>query len=97
MRFVLDQLARTKLLPDSISAAILAGKNPSLADLLPHLVIGAWDADAMTAGDKSATWTERRLSRQLLGLTFLVALLLDLPEQQSRSGRPQQEIEPRTH
>jgi hypothetical protein len=76
MTFILDQLARTGLLPDSTSTAILGGKHPPLSDLIPPLVILSMDAEAVTAGDKTATWNQRRLSRQILGLTFLTAILL---------------------
>lgn len=89
MTFTLDQLARTSLLPESASAAIFSGKNPPLSDLIPHLVVGSMDADALTACDKNSTWTERRISRQLLGLTFLTAFLLDHiigAENQNQSG-----------
>ena len=75
MTDVLGQMSRTTLLPTESSSAILAGHPPPISDLIVHIVIAAMDADAMTANDRSATWTQRRLSRQLLGLTFLVALL----------------------
>jgi hypothetical protein len=77
MSFTLDQLARTGLLPKSESEAILDGKSSSLSDLIPHLLILSLDADAMTGADKTATWTQRRLSKQILGLTFLLALLVE--------------------
>jgi hypothetical protein len=89
MDFILDQLARTGLLPESESKAILAGKAPSFLDLASHFLILSLDADAVTASDKTATWVQRRLSRQLLGVTFLTALLLDRivpPDHQSTSG-----------
>jgi hypothetical protein len=77
MIFILDQLARSGLLPKSESTAILSGNNPSLSALIPHLLIGSVDANALTACDQTATWTQLRISRQLLGLTFIAALLLD--------------------
>lgn len=77
MNYILDQLARTNLLPKAESTAILAGRSPSVLDLIPHLVIGSMDAEALTSGDKTATWTQRRNARQLLGLTFMTALLLE--------------------
>lgn len=76
MKFILSQLARTGLLPASESKELLAGNALSLSDLIPHLLISALDADAMTVSDKTASWTQRRQSRQLLGLTFLVVFLL---------------------
>lgn len=76
----LNQLAHSKLLPSSESAAILLGTTPPLADLIQHLVIGSMDAEALTAGDNTSTWTQRRMSRQLLALTFLAALVLETLE-----------------
>jgi hypothetical protein len=77
MTDTLDQLARTNLLPSSESAAILSGRTPPLSNLIQHLVIASMDAEALTSGDKTATWTQRRIARQLLGLTFMTALLLE--------------------
>jgi hypothetical protein len=53
---------------------ILAGKMPSQSEVKLHLVIAAMDARAMTDGDPKSSWTERRISRQNLGLSFLVAI-----------------------
>ena len=77
MTDTLIQLAHSTLLPKSTAQAILAGRVPPLTGLVVPLVIASLDADTVTAGDKNATWRERRLSRQLLGVTFLLALLLD--------------------
>ena len=76
MTDTLIQLAHSTLLPKSTAQAILAGRVPPLTGLVVPLVIASLDADTVTAGDKNATWRER-LSRQLLGVTFLLALLLD--------------------
>jgi hypothetical protein len=39
-----------------------------------HLVIAAMDAHAMAEGDPKSSWTDRRISLQNLGLSFLVAI-----------------------
>ena len=77
MTHSLNQFARTNLLPTSDSEAILSGQTPPLSDLIQHLVVGSMDAEAVTADEKTATWTQRRIARQLLGLTFMTALLLE--------------------
>jgi len=69
-----DQLARTKLLPDDLAAAILAGNTPPLEELVTNLLISEMDAEAMTASDPSSSWTEKRLARQCLAMAFLLAL-----------------------
>ena len=72
---VLHELAQnTNLLPETLSDAILTGIVPPPSEVALHLVIDAVDAEAMTAADPTASWNERRLSRQLLGLTALIAL-----------------------
>ena len=77
MTTILSQLGHSKLLPLSESTAILSGSTPPMSDLIYHLLIGSMDAEAMTSGDPKSTWNERRIARQLLGLTFLAALLLE--------------------
>ena len=67
------------LLPESLRDGILTGVVPPSSEVAYHLVIDAVDADAVTAADPNATWTERRLSRQLLGLTALIALDFEKP------------------
>jgi hypothetical protein len=76
MNTVYDQLARTGLLPTDLAADILAGKLPPNSDVTLHLVIAAMDAHAMTDADSKSSWTERRISRQNLGLTFLLAIAI---------------------
>jgi hypothetical protein len=76
MNSVLDQLARTGLLPTDVAGEILAGKLPPTSEVTLHLVIAAMDAHAMTDGDPKSSWTERRISRQNLGLTFLLAIAI---------------------
>jgi len=77
MTRILTQLAHTTLLPDSISATIAAGDTATMPDVIYHLVIGCMDAEAMIAIDPETTWNERRISRQLLAVTFLMALVLE--------------------
>jgi hypothetical protein len=77
MTKILTQLGHSTLLPQPLSAAILSGITPPMSDLIYHLLIGSMDAEAMTSGDPKSTWNERRIARQLLGLTFLAALLLE--------------------
>ena len=69
------QLARSGLLPDDLSAAILSGSVPPVEDIVTHLVICALDCHALTYGDAKSTWTERRIARQCLVIAFLTALL----------------------
>jgi hypothetical protein len=76
MNTVYDQLARTGLLPTELSEEILAGKLPPTSEVILNLVIAAMDAHAMTDGDPKSSWTERRISRQNLGLSFLVAIAM---------------------
>jgi hypothetical protein len=76
MNSVLDQLARTGLLPTELSEEIRAGKMPPRSEVTLHLLIAAMDAHAMTDGDPNSSWTERRISRQNLGLSFLVAIAI---------------------
>ncbi|MGD1096830.1 MAG: hypothetical protein ABSB35_33160 [Bryobacteraceae bacterium] len=86
MRNTLVQLAQnTNLLPEEERKAILSGHTRPLADLIQHLVIGSMDVNAVAANDKTTTWPERRIARQLLINTFLAALLLE------RTLEPEQE------
>src|SRR5258708_3029579 len=72
------QLAlNTKLLPDHLSASIIAGKSPPLADIILALVISCLDCEAAISSDKVSTWNERRLAREILAVSFLTALLFD--------------------
>lgn len=77
MTNILTQLAHSTFLPQPLSAAILSGSTPPMSELIYHLLIGSMDCEVVTTCDKKATWNERRISRQLLGLTFLTALLLE--------------------
>jgi len=72
---IYDQLARnTGLLPENLSAAILAGKTPSTEDVLMHLLIAAQDGFAVVTGDSRSTMNEKRLSRMALAVAFLAAI-----------------------
>ena len=82
----LKQLAHSKLLPESLSATILAGHTPPMTDLTYQLVIVAMDAEVMTSADAKSSWTERRISLQLSALTFLTALLLEYAFGPDESG-----------
>ena len=91
MTYTFDQLARTGLLPESLSAAILSGTVPPLSDVLTPLLTLAMDAHFMTTGDPKSSWTERRLSHQNLVNSFMLALLIDGiigVEEGNSSGRP---------
>jgi hypothetical protein len=74
MNEIFGQLARTRLLDDDMAAAILAGTIPSLEEIVLQLVIGVMDCEGLIRGDAKATWSEKRLARQCLGLVFLSAL-----------------------
>jgi hypothetical protein len=71
---ILDQLARSGLLPESLSAAILAGDVPPTDEIVTALVIGAMDSEAMARAGRLMDWAERRLSRQLLTIVFLTVI-----------------------
>jgi hypothetical protein len=73
----LNQLVRTDLLPEELSKLILSGGAPDMTEVLYQIVIGIADAYEVQKYDKNSTWTDRRLSRQLVGVAFLVTLLLN--------------------
>ena len=72
---ILDQLARTNLLPEDVSRAILSKNVPPLEDIVMPLVICSMDCHAMTANDAKSTWNEKRIARQCLVIAFLTAIL----------------------
>ena len=75
MKSILNQLARnTKLLPEDLSAAILAGNTPPVEEIVMALVIGAMDAHAVVVGDPKSSWNEKRLARMTLAVAFLAAM-----------------------
>lgn len=74
---ILNQLAlNTGLLPDSLSATILAGDTPRTEEVLMHLLIAVQDAHAVVVGDPKSTWNEKRLARMALAVAFLGALAI---------------------
>lgn len=75
MSYALSQLAHSKLLPQAVSTAILAGDTPPFSTLIDHLMTATMDAHFMTTGDKNSSWTERRVSHQNLVTAYMVALL----------------------
>jgi hypothetical protein len=77
MTYTLDQLARTKLLPESVSATIRGGNVPPLSDVLTPLLTLAMDAHFVNQGDPKTSWAERRLSHLGLVNAFMLALLMD--------------------
>ena len=71
---ILDQLARSTLLPTAMSEDMFAGKAVDRQEIIMALIHGAMDCHAMTAGASTATWTDRRLARQVLTIAFLLAI-----------------------
>ena len=77
MKNILDQLAlNSTLLPDDLSAAILAGNTPPLEEIVLHLCIAGMDAHAVIAGDPKSSWNERRFARMALAVAFLTAMAI---------------------
>ena len=75
MNRILDQLARnTKLLPEDLSAAILAGGPPPIEEIVVALIIGCMDAHAVIVGDPESSWPEKRAARLALVVAFLSAM-----------------------
>lgn len=72
---VLDQLARSTMLPSSMSAAILAGEQPLIEDIVMTLIYSAQDCEAMTRHDEKASWIDKRIARSVLIIAFLGAIL----------------------
>jgi hypothetical protein len=70
------QLAETLLIHSPETEQIKAGDWPPLSELIKNLIFTSLDADCMTANDAANSWTQRRLSRQNLVNTFLLALLI---------------------
>ena len=70
----LNQLSRTTLIPDDLVAAILAGSEPPLEEIVAALLIGSLDCHATLVGDPASTLNEKRLARQNLIVAFLTAL-----------------------
>lgn len=77
MTYTLSQLAHSKLMPESVAAAIVAGNIPPVQELMDHLLTTSLDAYFVIAGDPNSSWNDKRLSHQSLVSTFMLALLLD--------------------
>ena len=86
MNYTLSQLAHSKLLPASASAAILEGNAPPVSKLTEHLITTAMDAHFVTTGDPKSSWIDKRLSHQNLCTAFMLAMLLDHTFQPGHSG-----------
>ena len=75
MNRILDQLARnTGLLPEDLSATILAGNTPPIEQIVINLMIGAMDAYVVIFNDAKTSWNEKRLARMALAVAFLAAI-----------------------
>ena len=72
--FILDQMARTTLLPDEMSAAILSGDVLPIEESINALLIGAIDCEAVTRTDPESTWNVKRMARACLIIAFLSAI-----------------------
>ena len=77
MKNILVQLARnTKLLPDDLSAAILAGDPPPIEEIVLHLVIAGMDAYFVTINDPTSSKQERCVAHLGLAAAFLSAMAI---------------------
>ena len=74
MNRILDQLARTGLLPDDLATAILGGDTAPVQEIVMAVIICCMDAHAVLTGDPQSTWNERRLARMALAVAFLAAM-----------------------
>ena len=74
MNRILDQLARSGLLPDDVAKPILAGDTPPVETIVMAVIIGCMDAHAVVVGDPQSTWNEKRLARMALAGAFLAAM-----------------------
>jgi hypothetical protein len=72
---VLDQLARTTLLPTSLLSSILAGNPATTEEIVMALLHHSIDCEVVMANDPDATWPEKRIARAVLSATFANALL----------------------
>ena len=88
MNNILVQAARNStLLPEDLSAAILAGNTPPVEEIVMALVIGAMDAEALVRGDPKSDWNERSIARQCLAVAFLSAMAV-VGEAENQCGVP---------
>jgi hypothetical protein len=73
MKNILDQLARnTGLLPEPLSAAILAGNTPPAEEIVMAVLIGCMDAYFVL--DRDTSLNERCIARMALAVAFLAAM-----------------------
>ena len=75
MKYILDQLARSTLLPSSMTAAILAGEQLRIEEIVVALIQHAQDCEVTTRHDSQSTWNDRRIARSVLVVALLGALL----------------------
>ena len=73
---ILDQLARTQLLPDDLSKAILEGNTPPLETIVMALVITTMDCHACTSIDLKSSLIDKRSATVGLAIAFLTAMAL---------------------
>jgi len=71
-----ERRAPHKILPDSVSAAVLAGDIPPISKILMALLIGAMDAHAVVVGSLESSWSEKRVARLALAGAFLAAMAI---------------------
>ena len=76
MNEILGQLARTGLLLPNISAAILAGTAPPIAEIVLALLVTTIDAHILTVGASQTSWNERRQAHMSLAVAFLAAMAI---------------------
>ncbi len=72
---LLNQLARTTLLPGDMAGAIKSGNAPTLEQIVEELLIATMDVEAVVSGDPKSTWNEKRIARMGLLLAFLTTLV----------------------
>ena len=74
---ILRQMSlNTDILPEHLSAAILAGHTPPVEEIVLALVVGGTDAHAVTHCDPQATWIDKRAARLALAGVFLAAMVV---------------------
>ena len=77
MSYAFIQLGHSRLLPPSISKALLEGNQPPISELMNHLLTTSMDAYFMTTADPESSWIDKRLSHQSLVTAFMLALFLE--------------------
>jgi hypothetical protein len=87
MNSLLRQLGNSTLLPDDLTAAILAGNTPPIEEIVLHLVITGMDAYFVTINDAMSSKRERCIAHLGLAAAFLSALAV-LGEAEKQCGVP---------